>query len=53
MSSGKARSSLCESGQVLVTYGDRYYGAKGSPVNDVGSPLKASDQYQQALASCG
>lgn len=49
----KAATTRCDSGQVLVTYDDRYYGAKGAVVNDVGSPLDDSDQYQRALRSCG
>lgn len=43
----------CASGQVLVTYADRYYGAKGSRVNDMGESLSESAQYQRALRSCG
>lgn len=49
----KARTRRCASGQVLITYGDRYYGARGYPVNDVGSPLEASSQYRSATRSCG
>ncbi len=43
----------CDSGQVLVVYGDRFYGAKGATVNDVGAPLDDSDQYRRAVRSCG
>lgn len=49
----EAATQRCESGQVLVTYDDRYYGAKGSRVNDMGESLSDSDQYQRALKSCG
>lgn len=49
----KADIRRCESGQILVTYGDRFYGAKGFVVNDVGEPLTESKQYQRALHSCG
>lgn len=49
----EAATSRCASGQVLVTYGDRFYGAKGAVVNDVGEPLDDSDQYQRAMRSCG
>lgn len=42
----------CSSGQVLVTYGDRYYAVLGGPVNDVGKPLEASRQYRSAWRSC-
>ncbi len=42
----------CSSGQVLVTYLDRYYAVLGGPVNDVGAPLDASRQYQSAWRSC-
>lgn len=48
-----ADTRRCESGQVLVSYADRYYGAKGAVVNDMGAPLEQSKQYQQALRSCG
>lgn len=48
-----ADATRCESGQVLVVYGDRYYGAKGARVNDVGAPLDSSDQYQKAKRACG
>lgn len=43
----------CESGQVLVTYGDRYYAVLGGPINDMGSPISESKQYRQAVRSCG
>ncbi|QZY30040.1 hypothetical protein [Nocardioides coralli] len=49
----KAATSRCASGQVLVTYGDRFYGAKGAVVNDVGGPLDDSNQYRRAVRSCG
>jgi hypothetical protein len=48
-----AESLRCDSGQVLIVYGDRYYGAKGAVVNDVGAPLDDSDQYRRAVRSCG
>ena len=41
------------SGQVLVVFDDRYYGARGAVVNDVGGPLEDDRQYQRALRSCG
>jgi hypothetical protein len=47
-----AEVTRCDSGQVLVVYGDRFYGAKGAVVNDVG-PLDDSDQYRRAVRSCG
>ena len=48
-----ADSRRCESGQVIVVYADRYYGAKGAVVNDMGGPLEDNKQYQRALRSCG
>lgn len=48
-----ADSRRCESGQVIVVYADRYYGAKGAVVNDMGGPLEDDKQYQRALRSCG
>jgi len=48
-----AEATRCDSGQVLVVYGDRFYGAKGATVNDVGGPLDDSDQYRRAVRSCG
>ena len=48
-----ADTRRCASGQVLVTYADRYYGAKGAVVNDMGEPLEEDRQYQRALRSCG
>ena len=48
-----AEALRCDSGQVLIVYGDRYYGAKGAVVNDVGAPLQDSDQYRRAVRSCG
>src|SRR5215203_3896110 len=41
----------CSSGQVIVTYGERYYAVPGGPVNDVGS-LSDSKQYRQAMRQC-
>jgi hypothetical protein len=49
----KAEVRRCESGQILVTFDDRYYGAKGFRVNDMGESLSESGQYQRALRSCG
>jgi hypothetical protein len=49
----RADISRCESGQVLVTYANRFYGAKGSRVNDVGEPLAGNKNYQLAVRSCG
>lgn len=48
-----ADSRRCESGQVIVVYADRYYGAKGAVVNDMGGSLEDNQQYQRALRSCG
>ena len=48
-----AEARRCDSGQVLVSFGDRYYAVEGGPVNDMGGPLEESDQYRKALASCG
>lgn len=48
-----ADRQLCESGQVLVVFADRYYGAKGAVVNDMGGPLDESKQFQRAQRSCG
>lgn len=48
-----ADSRRCESGQVIVIYADRYYGAKGAVVNDMGGSLENNKQYQRALRSCG
>ncbi len=48
-----ADSRRCESGQVIVIYDDRYYGAKGAVVNDMGGALEENKQYQRALRSCG
>lgn len=48
-----ADTRRCASGQVLVSHADRFYGAKGAVVNDVGEPLEENRQYQQALRSCG
>ena len=43
----------CASGQVIVTFDDRYYAVLGGPVNDVGAPLEDSAQYRRASRSCG
>lgn len=48
-----ADSRRCESGQVIVSYADRYYGAKGAVVNDMGGSLEDNQQYQRALRACG
>ena len=49
----KAESTRCDSGQVLIVYGDRYYGAKGAVVNDVGTALQESADYRRAVRACG
>jgi hypothetical protein len=49
----KADAMQCDSGQVLVTYADRYYGATGAVVNDTGGALDSSKDYRGALRSCG
>jgi hypothetical protein len=48
-----AKSQRCDSGQVLVTYADRFYGAMGAVVNDVGGPLADDPHYRRASRSCG
>lgn len=48
-----ADSRRCESGQVIVIYADRFYGAKGAVVNDMGESLEDNEQYQRAVRSCG
>lgn len=48
-----ADSRRCASGQVIVSYADRYYGAKGAVVNDMGGSLEDNKQYQRAVRSCG
>lgn len=48
-----AEAQRCDSGQVLVTYADRYYGAMGAVVNDVGGPLADDPHYRRASRSCG
>lgn len=48
-----AEVTRCESGQVLIVYADRFYGAKGAVVNDVGASLQDSDEYLQAERACG
>lgn len=47
-----AERHRCASGQVLVSYGDRFYGALGAKVNDVGTPLSDSAQYHRAMRAC-
>ena len=49
----KAEAQRFDSGQVLVTYADRFYGAMGAVVNDVGGPLADDPHYQRASRSCG
>lgn len=49
----EADARHCESGQVLVTFDDRFYAAKGFRVNDVGGSLSASAKYHHAVSSCG
>ena len=49
----RADARRCASGQVIVVYADRYYGAKGAVVNDMGGSLDQSRQFQRALRSCG
>ena len=44
---------LPPSEQQLVIYADRYYGAKGAVVNDMGGSLEDNQQYQRAVRSCG
>lgn len=43
----------CESGQVLVTYADAFYGVLGGPVNPVPGGLAKSPRYRQAKLACG
>lgn len=47
----KAQKHACESGQVVVTFGDRYYAVPGGPINDVGT-LEKSAQYRKAVRHC-
>ena len=42
----------CSSGQVIVTFADRYYAALGGPVND-GGTLSTSEEFEEVLAECG
>lgn len=49
----KAQKQPCESGQVIVTFEDKFYGVKGGPVNPVPSGLAKSPKYQAAKRSCG
>jgi hypothetical protein len=49
----KAEATRCDSGQVLIVYGDRFYGAKGAVVNDVSTALQESAQYRRAVRACG
>lgn len=49
----KAAKMECASGQVLVTYGDAFYGVLGGPVNPVPGGLKASAKYRHAKLACG
>lgn len=43
---------LCDSGQLLVTYADRYYAATGAQVNDAEGSLADSTPYQKARKRC-
>ncbi len=43
---------LCDSGQLLVTYGDRFYAATGARVNEVPGSLADSKPYQKARSRC-
>lgn len=47
----KADRQQCSSGQVLVTYDDRYYGVVGGPVN-VTESLKTDSGYKGARRAC-
>lgn len=49
----KAQKQSCDSGQVLVTFDDRFYGVEGGPVNPVPAALAKSPKYQAAKRSCG
>lgn len=48
----KADRTPCASGQVLVTYAGKYYGAAGGPVNYEPSGLKKSAKYRSASRAC-
>lgn len=48
----KADKFLCSSGQVLVSYGDRFYGVTGGPVNEVEGRLADDKTYAGAKQSC-
>lgn len=47
----RAARQSCSSGQVIVTFDNRYYAVPGGPINDVGS-LEGSAQYRQAVRRC-
>jgi hypothetical protein len=47
----KADKTSCSSGQVLVTYGDRFYAVLGGPVNETDG-LSDDKDYRQAERSC-
>lgn len=49
----KPHKEPCASGQVIVTYDDKFYGVKGGPVNYVPAGLAKSPKYQAAKRSCG
>lgn len=48
----KADKFLCSSGQVLVTYGEHFYGVTGGPVNEVEGGLADDKTYAGAKQSC-
>ncbi len=47
----KAEKQRCSSGQVLVTYDDRFYAVLGGPVNETDG-LSDNKDYRQAESSC-
>jgi hypothetical protein len=47
-----AKRTPCASGQVLVTFADKFYGAIGGPVNAVPAGLSSSSKYHSAVRAC-
>ncbi len=42
----------CSSGQRIVTYADRFFAVAGSTVTETAGPLRADDDYNDAVARC-
>ncbi|QYJ02487.1 hypothetical protein KUV85_09050 [Nocardioides panacisoli] len=47
----RAEKMYCSSGQVIVTYADRFYAVQGKHVNDTAGLSKDAD-YRRAVTSC-